>query len=44
MTLTGQAAMQGASLQCMQDIETDFSPGSPSFRVTTRRRSMPHGT
>jgi hypothetical protein len=36
--------MQGASEQCMQATEIDFSPGTPSFRVTTRRRFTPHGT
>ena len=36
--------MQGASLQCMQATEIDFSPGTPSLRVTTRRRLTPHGT
>src|SRR6188768_4589798 len=44
MQLTGQTAMQGASLQCMQATEMDFSPGTPSFSVTTRRRLTPHGT
>src|SRR5579872_5909964 len=28
----------------MQAIDTDRSPGLPSFNVTTRRRLMPHGT
>src|SRR4051794_41918937 len=28
----------------MQAMEMDFSPGLPSFRVTTRRRMMPQGT
>jgi hypothetical protein len=28
----------------MQATEIDFSPGTPSFRVTTRRRFTPHGT
>src|SRR3954468_17032984 len=28
----------------MQAMEMDFSPGLPSFRVTTRRRLMPQGT
>src|SRR2546423_3945967 len=41
---TGQTAAQGASLQCMQAMLTDFSPGWPSLMVTTRRRTMPHGT
>src|SRR5665647_3683681 len=36
--------MQGASLQCMQATEMDFSPGTPSFKVTTRRRFTPQGT
>src|SRR5450830_849321 len=36
--------MQGASLQCMQATEMDFSPGMPSFKVTTRRRFTPQGT
>jgi hypothetical protein len=36
--------MQGASLQCMHATEIDFSPGTPSFKVTTRRRLTPHGT
>ncbi len=31
----GQTAMEGASLQCMQATEIDFSPGTPSLRVTT---------
>ena len=35
--------MQGASLQCMQATEIDFSPGTPSLSVTTRRRFTPHG-
>jgi hypothetical protein len=30
--------MQGASLQCMQATLMLFSPGRPSFSVTTRRR------
>src|SRR3954451_23156705 len=41
---TGQTAAQGASVQCMQAIDTERSPGLPSFMVTTRRRLMPHGT
>src|SRR5579862_1438239 len=41
---TGQTAAQGASVQCMQAIETERSPGLPSLMVTTRRRLMPHGT
>src|SRR5579864_7738125 len=36
--------MHGASLQCMQATEMDFSPGTPSLSVTTRRRFTPHGT
>ena len=36
--------MQGASEQCMQATEMDFSPGTPSFKVTTRRRFTPQGT
>ena len=44
MQLTGHTAMQGASVQCMHEIEIDFSPGWPSPIVTTRRRSMPQGT
>ena len=42
--LTGHTEAQGASVQCMQAIETDTSPGAPSFSVTTRRRFRPHGT
>src|SRR5271163_1454728 len=42
--LTGHTAAHGASVQCMQAIETDRSPGLPSLMVTTRRRLMPHGT
>jgi hypothetical protein len=42
--LTGQTAAQGASVQCMQAIETDRSPGLPSLIVITRRRLMPQGT
>src|SRR5688572_8193833 len=44
MQSTGQTAMQGASEQCMQAIETERSPGLPSLMVTTRRRLMPQGT
>src|SRR5438874_10380641 len=44
MHLTGQTAAQGASVQCMQAIETERSPGLPSLMVTTRLRLMPHGT
>jgi hypothetical protein len=28
----------------MHATEIDFSPGTPSFKVTTRRRFTPHGT
>src|SRR4051794_30712176 len=41
---TGQTAAHGALVQCMHAIETDRSPGFPSFNVMTRRRLMPHGT
>src|SRR6185437_8164439 len=41
---TGHTAAHGASVQCMQAIETERSPGLPSLIVTTRRRLMPHGT
>src|SRR5581483_7626733 len=44
MHFVGQTAAQGASAQCMQDMETERSPGLPSLIVTTRRRLMPHGT
>src|SRR5205807_6188722 len=44
MALVGQTAAHGASVQCMQAIDTERSPGLPSFMVTTRRRLMPHGT
>src|SRR5229473_300218 len=44
MQLTGQTEAQGASVQCMQAIDTERSPGFPSLIVTTRRRLMPHGT
>src|SRR6267154_6608705 len=44
MALVGHTAWQGASVQCMQAIETDRSPGLPSLMVTTRRRLMPQGT
>src|SRR5262245_11277882 len=44
MHFTGQTAAQGASVQCMQAMETERSPGLPSLMVTTRRRLMPHGT
>src|ERR1700758_440330 len=42
--LTGHTAAHGGSVQCMQAIETERSPGLPSLIVTTRRRLMPHGT
>src|SRR5215468_5393855 len=41
---TGQTDAHGASVQCMQAMETERSPGLPSSMVTTRRRLMPHGT
>src|SRR5262252_4485364 len=41
---TGQTAAQGASVQCMQAIDTLRSPGLPSLMVTTRLRLMPQGT
>src|SRR4051812_15952972 len=41
---TGHTAAHGASVQCMQAIETERSPGLPSLSVTTRRRLIPHGT
>src|SRR3981189_449404 len=44
MHVTGQTAAQGASVQCMQAMDTERSPGLPSLMVTTRRRLMPHGT
>src|SRR5258708_12705226 len=44
MQFTGQTDAQGASVQCMQAMETERSPGLPSLMVTTRRRLMPHGT
>src|SRR5207245_4916676 len=44
MHRTGQTAWQGASVQCIQAMETERSPGLPSLMVTTRRRLMPHGT
>src|SRR6202789_4186936 len=44
MQVTGQTAAEGASVQCMQAIETERSPGRPSLSVTTRRRLMPQGT
>jgi hypothetical protein len=36
--------MQGASEQCMHATDMDFSPGTPSSIVTTRRRLTPQGT
>src|SRR6186997_2123722 len=44
MQVTGQTDAHGASVQCMQAIETERSPGLPSLMVTTRRRLMPQGT
>src|SRR5690349_20994220 len=44
IALVGHTAWHGASVQCMQAIDTERSPGWPSLRVTTRRRLMPHGT
>src|SRR5262250_3304294 len=44
MALVGHTAAQGASVQCMQAIDTERSPGLPSLMVTTRRRLMPQGT
>src|ERR1700719_1194270 len=44
MQVTGQTAAQGASVQCMQAIDTERSPGLPSLIVTTRLRLIPHGT
>src|SRR6478735_971506 len=44
MHLTGHTDAQGASVQCMQAIDTERSPGLPSLMVTTRRRLMPQGT
>ena len=38
----GQTAIHGASVQCIQATEIELSPGSPSFKVTTRRRWIPH--
>ncbi len=34
--------MHGASKQCMQATEMLFSPGTPSFSVTTRRSRPRH--
>src|SRR5215469_13119411 len=44
IALVGHTAWHGASVQCMQAIDTERSPGRPSLSVTTRRRLMPHGT
>src|SRR6202040_2968429 len=44
MQETGQTDAQGGSVQCMQAIDTERSPGLPSLMVTTRRRLMPQGT
>src|SRR6202171_1461894 len=44
MQVTGQTAAHGASVQCMQAMDTERSPGKPSLMVTTRRRLIPHGT
>src|SRR5215475_5273610 len=44
IALVGHTAWHGASVQCMQAIDTERSPGWPSLSVTTRRRLMPHGT
>src|ERR1700732_913920 len=44
MQLTGHTAAQGGSVQCMQAIDTERSPGLPSLMVTTRRRLIPQGT
>src|SRR5215475_11812833 len=44
MQFTGHTAAHGASVQCMQAMDTERSPGLPSLMVTTRRRLMPHGT
>src|SRR5205085_9706857 len=44
MQFTGHTAAQGASVQCMQAMDTERSPGLPSLMVTTRRRLMPQGT
>src|ERR1043166_7128384 len=42
--LTGHTAAHGASVQCMQAMETERSPALPALMVTTRRRLMAHGT
>src|SRR5258708_9543399 len=44
MQLSGQTAMHGASVQCMQATETDFSPRSPCLSVAALRRLTPQGT
>src|SRR5574340_346143 len=44
MQLTGHTAMHGASEQCMHATEMLCSPGTPSSKVTTRRRLTPQGT
>src|SRR5215467_7842520 len=44
MALVGHTAAHGASVQCIQAIDTERSPGLPSLMVTTRRRLMPQGT
>src|SRR5438477_10046477 len=44
MHSTGQTAAHGASVQCMQAMVTERSPGLPSLMVTTRLRLMPQGT
>src|SRR5260370_32708342 len=44
MQVTGQTAAHGASVQCMQAIDAERSPGLPSLMVTTRRRLMPQGS
>src|SRR6266404_2866751 len=44
MHSTGQTAAQGGSVQCMQAIDTERSPGLPSLMVTTRWRLIPYGT
>src|SRR6201997_1685937 len=44
MQFTGHTDAQGASVQCMQAIETERPPGWPSLMVTTRRRLIPQGT
>src|SRR6202022_4861372 len=44
MQFTGHTAAQGASVQCMQAMDIERSPGLPSLMVTTRRRVMPQST